>query len=84
MPPVPDWLKARNGELKSSSAWPGAFVYFGQEPQYEVAVVPVKGQFGCRIVQSINGKPIACPGVFATPDEAIRGGLEVLRNYLGW
>lgn len=84
MTPTPDWLTARNAELSPSSAWHGVFVCFEKEPQYELTPLPVKGKFGCRIIQTINGKPIACQDVFPTTDDALRGGLVTLRQYLGW
>ena len=45
---------------------------------------PVAGRFGCHVTQTINGKPIGSTGVFANPDDAVRGGLEDLRKALGW
>ena len=45
---------------------------------------PVAGKFGCQVVQTINGRRLDRQEVFATPHEAVRGGLDALRKALGW
>lgn len=83
-PTPPDWLLARGGQLRPGLNGTKYLVYLEREPRYELTALPVQGQFGCRIIQTVNGKPIACQGLFATPEAALRGGLEALRLALGW
>ena len=81
---VPDWLKSRGGELKPSKDGHSCLVYFAGQPQYLLEPVPAKGKFGCRIIQSVNGKRLDGDGVWGSRDEALAGGLNVLREALGW
>ena len=84
LPAIPDWLQQRGGELRPGYDGLTVYVCLEKEPQYELVPVPVKGRHGCRITQTVNGKPIPCAAVCATVDEALRGGLEDLRKALGW
>lgn len=80
----PDWLTLRGGALKLGSDGATWYVLFAGQPNYSLAAVPVAGQFGCVIRQTINGNRIDTSRTFASKDEAIRGGLEDLRAALGW
>jgi len=80
----PDWLSHRGGTLKLASAGRAWLVMFDHGPQYAVEPVPVKGRFGCSIKQTINGKRIESKGVYASAEDAVRGGLEEIRKVLGW
>ena len=40
--------------------------------------------FGCAITQTQSGKRVESKAVGATPEEALRGGLDELRQALGW
>lgn len=80
----PEWLQQRDGTVRpaaDSDAW---FVLIDAEPQYRLTPVPARGRFTCVIVQTINGKRLDEGTPYATPDEALRGGLEELREALGW
>jgi hypothetical protein len=81
---IPDWLAQRGGDLKLGSDGQRWYVIVGAQPQYSLVAVPVGGRFGCAIRQTINGKRIESAGVCNSVDEAIRAGLEDLRNALGW
>ncbi len=81
---TPDWLTQRGGDLKLGSDGRTWYFLLGGQPQYSLVAVPVDGKFGCAIRQTINGTRIASAGVYATAEEAIRGGLEDLRKALGW
>jgi hypothetical protein len=82
---TPDWLAQHGGELRASRDGRSWVVYFDGEPQYLLMAVPVKGKFGSRISQTINGRRLDKDGTtFPTPEEAARGGLEELRKALGW
>lgn len=81
---APDWLLRHTGDLKLASDDRTWHVLFGHEPQYALWTTPVAGKFGCDIRQNNNGRRLECSGQFATPEEALRGGLEALRQALGW
>ena len=81
---APNWLTQRSGSLTLSSDGHTWFFMLGKEAMYRLAVRPAEGQFSCQITQTINGRPIESKGIFPTPDEAVRGGLEDLRKALGW
>ncbi|MCI0461634.1 MAG: hypothetical protein L0Z62_32185 [Gemmataceae bacterium] len=81
---VPEWLAKRGGGLRQGSDPHVWLVTFRGEPQYRLTAVPVSGQFGCVVTQTINGKRIPCTATAATEEEAIRAGLEALRQALGW
>lgn len=81
---APDWLTRRGGGLKQGSDRRTWYVLLNGEPLYSVTAVPVAGQHGPVIKQTNNGKRIDSSGVFATADDAVRGGLEDLRKAVGW
>ena len=81
---APDWLTLRHGKLRPGSARQDVFLLFDDEPQYRLTPVPAAGKYGCKIVQTINGKQVPVLATFVSADEAVRGGLEELRKVLGW
>lgn len=81
---TPDWLTQRGVRLQASKDGQSWLVYLGPEPQYLLQAVPVKGQFGCRITQTINGRRLDSGAAYPTLDAALQGGLDELRKALGW
>jgi hypothetical protein len=81
---APDWLTQRGGELKESKDGQSWLVYLSKEPQYLLLAVPTGGKVGCRITQTNNGKRYDGATTWATVPEALAGGLNVLRQALGW
>ncbi|MGH7170597.1 MAG: hypothetical protein ACRELF_03690 [Gemmataceae bacterium] len=81
---TPDWLTRRGVHLQASKDGPSWLVYLDKEPQYLLMAVPVKGQFGCRITQTINGHRLDGSATYASVEAALQGGLEELRKALGW
>jgi hypothetical protein len=81
---TPDWLTQRGVHLQESKIGLSWLVYLGKEPQYLLMAVPVKGQFGCRITQTINGRRLDSGSTYPTVEAALEGGLEELRQTLGW
>ena len=81
---TPDWLKQRGGELHGGADGHSWMVYFAGQPQYLLVPLPVKGKYGCRVAQTINGRRLEGSGTYATADEALGGGLDDLRKALGW
>jgi hypothetical protein len=80
---TPDWLARRGGSLKQepTGKWT---VLLDRQPQYRLELIPVRGQLGCAVVQTVNGRRLDRGGAHATADEALRGGLDDLRAALGW
>lgn len=81
---TPDWLAQRGVHLQQSKNNLSWLVYLDKEPQYLLMAVPVKGQFGCRITQTINGRRLDGDATFPSVEAALQGGLEELRQALGW
>ena len=81
---TPDWLTRRGVHLQESKGDRSWLIYLGQEPQYLLLPVPVKGQYGCRITQTINGRRLDGGATYTSVEAALQGGLEELRKALGW
>ncbi len=85
MPPVPDWLKLHDGSLRPGLGGGTVLVMLGGQPQYRLDVRPAKGEFTCAVMQTVNGRRLDDERTtYPTPDAALAGGLEQLRNKLGW
>jgi hypothetical protein len=80
----PDWLTKHGGTLKLSSDGRTWYVLFAGQPQYALDVVPAAGKFTCRVKQTNNGQRLDKAAPVATTTEALAGGLEELRQTLGW
>jgi hypothetical protein len=81
---MPDWLAQHDGTLRKaldSETW---FVFFDGEPHYKLVPAPAAGKFECVVKQTENGKRIDKNQTFATAHEALNGGLDGLRTFLGW
>jgi hypothetical protein len=81
---TPDWLAQHGGEARTSKDGHSAAVYLGGAPQYLLMLAPVAGKYGCKVVQSNNGKRLDGGAAFPSPEAAFQGGLEDLRKALGW
>jgi len=81
---TPDWLKQHGGEVRPSKDPRSCAVYFAGSLQYVLLAVPARGQFTCRITQTINGRRLDNGKTYAGVEEALRGGLDELREALGW
>ena len=81
---TPDWLKLHGGELHLGKDGRSASVYFAGQLQYVLVPLPAKGKFACRVSETINGKRLDGTGTYASAEDALRGGLEDLRQALGW
>ena len=80
----PEWLTLHGGEARPSKDGRSTTVYVGGEPQYLLVLAPTAGKFGCKVVQTVNGKRLDGGAAFPSPDAAFAGGLEDLRKALGW
>lgn len=81
---TPDWLTRHGCTLQPGTDGNTYLVLLGGEPQYLLVPVPIAGQFGCSVTQTINGRRLDSGRSFPTVEEALRGGLEDLRKALGW
>jgi len=81
---TPDWLRQRGGELKLGSDKATWYVVIGGKPLYDLVTAPAAGKHSCGIRQTNNGQPLESKGVYASADEAFRGGLDDLKAHLGW
>ncbi len=84
VPTNPQWLTVRDGSLKPGISERILFVMLGGQPQYRLDLRPAGGQFACAVTQTVNGKRFDAATNFPTADAAFAGGLEALRNQLGW
>ena len=86
MPPpaVPDWLKRHDGSLKPGLSDRTVYVLFGGEPHYRLDARPAGGTFACAVTQTENGRLLGDDTKYDSLDAALAGGLETLRNRLGW
>jgi len=81
---TPDWLTRRGVHLQESKGGLSWLVYINKEPQYLLMALPVKGQYGCRITQTINGRRLDGGATYPSVEAALQGGLDELRKTLGW
>lgn len=82
--PTPDWLARHGGELHYGKDPSSCSVYFAGALQYVLLPVPARGQYACRITETVNGRRLESSTTYPTVIEAYRGGLEDLRRHLGW
>jgi len=81
---IPDWLAKRGGGLRPGLGEDAWVVLLNGEPQYRLAALPAEGRFTCAIVEAVSGRRLDEGKEYATPTEALRGGLEELQARLGW
>jgi hypothetical protein len=81
---APDWLTQHGASLKLGSDRKTWYVLFGPKPQYALLPLPAENRFECCTRQTINGELIPSTALYASSEEALRGGLDELRKYLGW
>lgn len=81
---TPDWLQARGGRLVPGYDGRTWLILINDTPQYRLTPLPAAGRFTCQIVQTVNGKRLDKSATYATAEDAINGGLEELRQALGW
>jgi hypothetical protein len=81
---TPNWLARHGGDLRPRTPPNTWAVFLGGEPLYQLAVVPVKGQYGCKVMQTNNGRRLDDGASHPTVEAALNGGLEDLRKALGW
>jgi hypothetical protein len=82
---VPDWLQSRGGSLKPGVRPETTFVMLAGDPLYKLEVRPAAGTFACAVSDTVSGRRHDDPkATYADVASALAGGLERLRNSLGW
>ena len=82
---VPDWLQTRGGALKPGVRPETTFVMVEGNPLYKLEVRPAGGTFACAVSDTASGKRLDDPkAAYADAPAALAGGLDQLRNALGW
>jgi hypothetical protein len=81
---APDWLARRGAALRRGLSEASWLVLFDRTPQYRLDVRPAMGRFACAVTQTVNGRRLDRGGNFSDADAALQGGLEDLREVLGW
>lgn len=81
---APEWLTRHNATLTASRDGKSWLVHMAQELVYVLALIPVEGKHGIKLMQTINGKQIPVEGAYPTSEQALAAGLEKLRVTLGW
>ncbi len=81
---TPDWLARHDGVLQAAGVGDTYVVLFGAKPQYLLTPIPLRGQHGCSVVQTVNGRRLDGGATYPSAEDAIRGGLDDLRKALGW
>lgn len=81
---VPDWLARRNGSLKPGLNTQTWMVTLDGHPHYRLFATPAGGQFTCAVYQTNNGRRLDGGKKYASVEAALVGGLDELRERLGW
>jgi hypothetical protein len=80
----PEWLRQHGGALARGANGESWFVMFDGQPLYRLTPIPARGQFGCALTQTNNGRRLPCERIAATGDAALQAGLEELAKIVGW
>lgn len=83
-PTAPDWLKARDGDIRPGLTKFIWLVTLNGRQLYKLTIVPVAGRYSCAISATVSGKRLDSGKTAATASEALAMGLEELRVKLGW
>ena len=62
-PSTPEWLARHNATLTASKDGKSWLVHMGSELVYVLALIPVEGKHGIKLMQTINGKQIKVEGI---------------------
>ena len=81
---APEWLTRHDGTLRPGLNHYTWLVMLSNHPQYRLCAAPAGGQFSCGVMQTNNGKRLDEGKKYPTIEAALTGGLEELREKLGW
>ena len=79
-----EWLTQRNGSLRPGLNGSTLLVILDGQPLYQLVAVPAAGATTCVVTQTTNGKRLDAQKRYASNADALAGGLEELREQLGW
>ncbi len=80
----PDWLKLRTGALQPGLNAQTLLVTLSGHPLYRLFATTAKGLFTCVVTQTNNGHRLDEGKCYPCIEAALGGGLEELREKLGW
>ncbi|MCE9531757.1 MAG: hypothetical protein K8T89_11640 [Planctomycetes bacterium] len=80
----PEWLTKREGSLHTGLNPQTWLVTFNGHQLYRLFATTAKGQFTCAVTQTNNGKRLDAGKNYPSIEGALTGGLEELRERLGW
>ncbi len=81
---TPDWLKRRQGDLQRGLNERTYLVLLNGKPVYKLVAVPAAGKHTCAITLTVSGKRVDQGRHYDTIEAALQGGLDELREQLGW
>ncbi|GIW79499.1 MAG: hypothetical protein KatS3mg105_1306 [Gemmatales bacterium] len=81
---TPKWLADREGDLRRHPDGQSYVVYFLGEPQFLLRPIPVRGKYSCEIEKMVNGVRLDQGETYRSVEDALQGGLEIVRKTLGW
>ena len=81
---VPDWLAQRGGSLQQGLNAQTWFVTLNGHMLYRLFATTAKGQLTCTVTQANNGERLDGEKLCPTVEAALVGGLDELRDKLGW
>ena len=81
---TPAWLQQRECSVRPDLNSSTCLVLMNGHPQYKLVAVPAKGKFTCVITQTNNGHRLDSEKTYRSLEETLNGGLEELREKLGW
>jgi hypothetical protein len=81
---TPSWLEQREASVRAGLNAYTHFVLLSGHPFYKLVAVPAQGKFTCVVTQTNNGKRLDNQKSYNSDEEALNGGLEELREKLGW
>jgi hypothetical protein len=81
---TPDWLVKREGAFRTGLSPQTWLVTIHGEPLYRLFVTPAKGVHACAITQMNNGSRLDSGKTYPTIESAFAGGVDELREKLGW
>lgn len=81
---TPEWLAKRGGSLREATDGRSWIVLLDQEPRYRLEPIPAAGKYSCAVTETVNGRRLEGGGTYASVEDAVLGGLEDLRKFVGW
>jgi hypothetical protein len=81
---VPAWLARRGGAIQPGVQPETRFVLIDGQPLYKLEVRPAAGRYSCPATETASGRRLDSAATHGSFDEALGGGLEQLREKLGW